>query len=463
MELICDCDQTGGCDTKTSHKSLLKLLSARQPRITKPQAPMARKKKKHGGAKKKPSKSSPPTAPETKQADISTISQGNAMELNTEQVRVQTVRAVTGVLASREEERDLKFHSFSLMVGGVQLVTDCDIQLNQGCRYGLVGTNGCGKSNVLSALAQLEVPVPEHLDMYHLHEEAPATDQTGVEAVIQHIKDEATKLEALTEQIIEEEGPEDDRLDAIYERLDELDPTGSEPRARKIMSGLGFADHLVPMDRKTKHMSGGWRMRVSLAKALFARPSILLLDEPTNHLDLEACVWLEEHLSTYSKCLLVVSHSEDFLNTVCNNIIWMKPNPNGTNGWGPGVNGHTLRYYSGNYEMFETVTTDEERVACRLYEKQQADMAKLDKFVTKNKANGAANSAKSKKKVLNKIAANLVEKPHVREPTLVLDFIASERLPPPVLPFDDVSFSYSGKPEDYLYDHLNLAVDYDSR
>jgi ATP-binding cassette subfamily F protein 2 len=97
------------------------------------------------------------------------------------------------------------------------------------------------------------------------------------------------------------------------------------------------------------------------AKALFAAPSILLLDEPTNHLDLEACVWLEEHLSTYKKCLLVVSHSEDFLNTVCNNIIWMKPNPNGKMGFVPGVNGHTLKYYNGNYEMFEKVTTDEER------------------------------------------------------------------------------------------------------
>ena len=102
-------------------------------------------------------------------------------------------------------------------------------------------------------------------------------------------------------------------------------------------------------------------------------------------------------------------------------------------------------------------------MATRLYEKQQADMNKLDKFVTKNKANGAANSAKSKKKILNKIQEGAVPKPQIREPTLVLNFLSMERLPPPVLPFDDVSFSYSGKPEDYLYDHLSLAVDYDSR
>ena len=90
---------------------------------------------------------------------------------------------------------------------------------------------------------------------------------TGVEAVINHVTLEAARLEALSEQIIEESGPEDERLQAINDRLDELDPTGAEPRARKILSGLGFADHLVPMDRPTKHMSGGWRMRVSLAQA----------------------------------------------------------------------------------------------------------------------------------------------------------------------------------------------------
>ena len=200
----------------------------------------------------------------------STVARGDASSLNNEQLRVQQVRAVTGVLASREEERDVKFASFSLMVGGNQLVTDCKLELNQGCRYGLVGTNGCGKSNVLSCLAQMELPVPDHLDMYHLHEEAPATEMTGVEAVINHIVVEAQKLEDLSEEIIEENGPDDDRLEAIYERLDELDPTGSEPRARLIMSGLGFADHLVPMDRKTKHMSGGWRMRVSLGKSMLS-------------------------------------------------------------------------------------------------------------------------------------------------------------------------------------------------
>jgi ATP-binding cassette subfamily F protein 2 len=138
------------------------------------------------------------------------------------------------------------------------------------------------------------------------------------------------------------------------------------------------------MDRKTKHMSGGWRMRVSLAQALFAAPAVLLLDEPTNHLDLEACVWLEQHLAGYAKCLLVVSHSADFLNAVCTHTVRLHR--------------QSLCYYGGNYDSFCATLADEERVQARAYEKQQADVEKLATFVRVNKANGVASSAKSKQK-----------------------------------------------------------------
>ena len=112
--------------------------------------------------------------------------------------------------------------------------------------------------------------------------------------------------------------------------------------------------------QQTKHMSGGWRMRVALAQALFAAPELLLLDEPTNHLDLEACVWLEEHLASYSKCLLVVSHSQDFLNAVCTHTMWLT--------------GGTIKYYGGNYSKFVATVEEEERLQLKVYEKQQADM-----------------------------------------------------------------------------------------
>lgn len=190
-------------------------------------------------------------------------------------------------------------------------------------------------------------------------------------------------------------------------------------------------------------------MRVSLGKALFASPSLLLLDEPTNHLDLEACVWLEDHLSKYKKCLVVVSHSQDFLNTVCTHTVWL--------------NQASLTYYGGNYAAFVKTVEEEERVRMKVYDKQQADMEKLSEFVRVNKANGVAQSAKSKKKVLEKVQDEAVEKPNERKQTLTFTFEECSRLEPPVLPFDNVSFSYSGKKEDFLYEKLDLAVDCDSR
>ena len=193
------------------------------------------------------------------------------MKLTAEQQRVAAARATTGVLASSAPAWDVKFDAFSIAVGGSPLVSDCEISGDgEGCRYGLLGDNGAGKSNVLAAIAQREVPLPRHIDVFHLHEEAPPSEQTGVEAVVAHVVEEAAALEALSQSILEECGADDERLEEIYDRLGQLDPTGAEPRARKILAGLGFADHLVPMDRKTKDMSGGWRMRVSLAKALFA-------------------------------------------------------------------------------------------------------------------------------------------------------------------------------------------------
>jgi ATP-binding cassette subfamily F protein 2 len=225
-----------------------------------------------------------------------------------------------------------------------------------------------------------------------------------------------------------------------------------QTRARKILSGIGFEEHVVPMDRKTKHMSGGWRMRVSLAKALFSSPTILLLDEPTNHLDLEACVWLEEYLKTYPKCLLCVSHSQDFMNTVCNRMLWL--------------NNMKLKEYHGNYDMFVKLVDAEEKVQSRAWEKQCMDVEKLQDYIRKNSANKKTyKSAQSKQKVLDKLMLTAVEKPMIRKTTFTFEFLECHRLPSPVLPFDNVSFCYNGDlaTGQVLYRDLDLGVDCDSR
>ena len=186
---------------------------------------------------------------------------------------VDVDRTVTGVLASRPTALDVRVERFSMQVNGQQLVDDCDIELNVGRRYGLLGVNGCGKSNLLTALANREVPVPEHVDVFHLREEAEPSDRTALEAVVDHIKLEVERLQKLEASTLATGGPGDERLQPIYERLEELDSAAFEARAAELLYGLGFGREM--MQRATKDMSGGWRMRVALARALFAAPALL--------------------------------------------------------------------------------------------------------------------------------------------------------------------------------------------
>jgi ATP-binding cassette subfamily F protein 2 len=198
-------------------------------------------------------------------------------------------RIATGFLASELRARDIKISAFSLALYSNVLVEDTTIELNQGGRYGLVGRNGCGKSTFMKALAAREVPIPSHFDIYLLAHEAPPSERSALEYVIDSAREEVARLDAMIENILVEEGPESELLPDLYEKLDELDPSTFETRASTILIGLGFKSSATDAEggstihKKTKDMSGGWRMRVALSRALFISPSILLLDEPTNH------------------------------------------------------------------------------------------------------------------------------------------------------------------------------------
>ena len=171
----------------------------------------------------------------------------------------------------------------------------------------------------MSALGNKDITIPDHVDIFHLISEVPASDKTAIQCVIE-VESERVRLENEADELAASESDaESERLLGIYERLEELDAAKAETRAAEILNGLGFTFEM--QQTKVKHFSGGWRMRVALARCLFIGPSMLLLDEPTNHLDLEACVWLETELKKYKRILLLVSHSQDFLNSVCTNII----------------------------------------------------------------------------------------------------------------------------------------------
>jgi len=233
------------------------------------------------------------------------------------------------------------------------------------------------------------------------------------------------------------EDPESPLLDDIYARMDELEPSTFESRASSILYGLGFT--ALTMKKKTKDLSGGWRMRVALARALFVRPTLLLLDQPTNHLDLGAVVWLEEYLSHYNRILLIISHSQDFLNNVCTNIIDVTPKKK-------------LQYYAGNYDTYIKTKAELEVNQMKAYEKQQNEIEHLNKFI--RSAGTYANlvkQAKSKQKIIDKMeAAGLVEKVETKK-EFRFSFENVGKLPPPVLSFTDVWFSYDGNIKNAIY------------
>ncbi|VVT54311.1 uncharacterized protein SAPINGB_P004012 [Magnusiomyces paraingens] len=357
-------------------------------------------------------------------------------------------RVTTGVLASLGTSRDVKVDAVSLVFHGKVLIQDTTIELNFGRRYGLLGENGCGKSTLLKAIAAREYPIPEHIDIYLLNEPAEATEFSALEYVVREAEHELKRLEALVEEILEEEGPESPSLDDLYERIDSMDPNTFESRASVILNGLGFNNKTIK--KMTKDMSGGWRMRVALAKALFVKPTLLLLDDPTAHLDLEACVWLEEYLKRFDRTLVLVSHSQDFLNGVCSNMIDMRQ--------------RKLIMYGGNYDSYIKTRTEQETNQMKQYNKQQEEIAHIKKFIAS--AGTYANlvrQAKSRQKILDKMEADgLIEKV-VPDKVFSFRFPDVEKLPPPVLSFDDVTFSYSGNAEDNLYENLNFGVDMDSR
>lgn len=231
-------------------------------------------------------------------------------------------RACTGVLTSHPQSRDIHVESVTLLFHGHELLADTKLELNYGRRYGLIGPNGCGKSTLLRAIGSRDWPIPQHIDIYYLDREMAASDLSALQAVMS-VDEEREKLEKEAEELAQHDGPEvEQRLEDIYERLDALDSDMAEVRAASILHGLGFDKDMQA--KKTRDFSGGWRMRIALARALFVEPTFLVLDEPTNHLDLEACVWLEEKLKGWKRILLLVSHSQDFLNGVCTNIIHMQ-------------------------------------------------------------------------------------------------------------------------------------------
>ncbi|KAI9342248.1 P-loop containing nucleoside triphosphate hydrolase protein [Obelidium mucronatum] len=361
--------------------------------------------------------------------------------------------SATGTLLSPPNSRDVQIEKFSIQAYGKLLVKDSDFSLINGRRYGLIAPNGSGKSTMLHAIACGLVPTPAALDYYLLDREFGPTEMTSLEAVLNINETEREALMDEMEDLLDDSVGNAERIDAIQDRLAELEVSGEERIALEILKGLGFSETLI--STKTKDLSGGWRMRISLARILFVKPTLMMLDEPTNHLDLEAVVWLEEYLvhNLSGHTLLITCHSQDTLNEVCTDIIHLYH--------------QKLDYYKGDYNTFTKVRHEKTALLTKQAMKEEKKMAAIQQNLNAT-GTKAQTQAKQKVKNMEKEKEKNKEKNKDLQEELIIDKEFTLRfgecgggLPPPVLKFNDVSFGYD--PAKPLFTGLNFGLDLDAR
>jgi ATP-binding cassette subfamily F protein 3 len=331
---------------------------------------------------------------------------------------------------------------------------------------GLVGRNGTGKTSFLRAMAMHAIDgIPKNCQILHVEQEVVGDDTIALQCVlnadverVQLLQEEARLVQQQKDLEIEAEfgqgsgkskGDLDKdfiskRLEEIYKRLEFIDADAAEARAASILAGLSFTPEM--QRKRTKEFSGGWRMRIALARALFIEPDLLLLDEPTNHLDLHAVLWLETYLLKWPKTFIVVSHAREFLNTVVTDILHL--------------HGRKLHAYKGDYDTFERTREEHLKNQQKAFETNEKARSHMQAFIDKFRYNAKrASLVQSRIKALERMEhVDAV----VSDPDYKFEFPTPDDRPgPPIISFSDASFGYPGGPT--LFKNLNFGIDLDSR
>jgi len=363
-------------------------------------------------------------------------------------------KALMLYLAARKKmgapKSDIKIPNVDLKApDGTELLVNTEFILNQGRRYGLVGRNGIGKSTLLREIGHYKMEkFPKNLKVLMVEQEIVGNDLKPVEWVLSsNIEDKMLREEH--RQLLESDDPANaERLKAIDDRLIEIGATDAEARTNVILRGLQFTDELL--NTPTSELSGGWRMRVSLASSLINQPELLLLDEPTNHLDFPAVLWLEEYLQSFPNTAIVVSHDRSFLNNVCSDTVLL--------------NGRKLSYYKGDYETFRQTMATNRLAQQRAYDTQQKEIAHIMEFINKHDERPKIVAQKaSKQKIIDKMEK--IEDPALTfadSSSLSIRFPAPGALPKnELVRLDDVSFGYPGRSK--LFEKATLNLDINGR
>jgi ATPase subunit of ABC transporter with duplicated ATPase domains len=332
------------------------------------------------------------------------------------------------------------------------LFVDAAFQLNPGEKVGLVGPNGAGKTTLFRMITGEEVPdegdvtVPKKLSIGYFRQDVEEMSGRSVldEAIAGsgRLGDLHHELEALQTAMADPDQADDmdrilGRFGEVQEEYDHLGGYGLESDAREVLHGLGFDDERI--DGDVGLLSGGWKMRVAMARVLLGKPDVLLMDEPTNHLDIESIIWLEQFLKSLPGALLMTSHDREFMNRVVTKIAE--------------IDSGEITAYSGNYDFYERERGIREANREAAYARQQAMLAKEQRFIERFAAHAAkAAQVQSRVKALEKIEK--IELPKKRR-VVKFDFRQPPRSGDQVAVLEDVSKAYGKRT---IYDHLNATI-----
>ncbi|MCC8381346.1 ABC transporter ATP-binding protein [Xenorhabdus sp. PB30.3] len=322
------------------------------------------------------------------------------------------------------------FSSLQIRRGVRVLLDNASATINPGQKVGLVGKNGCGKSTLLSLLkSELQaengsVTFPGNWALAWVNQETPALEISALEYVI----DGDREFRQLEQKLkIANEQNDGHAIAHLHGQLDTIQAWTIRSRASSLLHGLGFSQ--AQLEQPVRSFSGGWRMRLNLAQALICRSDLLLLDEPTNHLDLDAVIWLEKWLKSYTGTLILISHDRDFLDPIIDKILHIEQ--------------QNLFEYTGNYSSFERQRVAKLAQQQALYQSQQEKVAHLQSYIDRFRAQATkAKQAQSRIKMLERM--ELIAPAHVDNP-FRFSFRKPDSLPNPLLNMEKISAGYGDK------------------
>ncbi|XP_065566933.1 ATP-binding cassette sub-family F member 1-like [Artemia franciscana] len=361
---------------------------------------------------------------------------------------------------TRGKIEDIKIDILSIKAGSFEILSNTSLLITMGRRYGLVGRNGAGKTTLLRHIAEKKLPIPQHIDVLLCEQEVVADETTPVQYLLNadtlrtKLLAEREKLETYQEKYGENIEKITKKLHCINSEWQAIGADSAESKARQILSGLGFD---YPMQNKaSKDLSGGWRMRMSLARALYLEPTLLLLDEPTNSLDKNAYFWLDNYLQTWKKTLLIVSHDQSILDNVCTDIIHVCTDQK------------KLLYFKGNYSQYNYILDQKRKKTLKEYEKQEKKIKDikaqggLSKKQAESKKKRVLKREQEKKKLKDKDAnaPELLQKPFQKY-LVHFSFPATSDLRSSILEMEKVTFGWI--PERPLFEEVEFSINQQSR